>query len=133
MNTIKLFVYGSLKHGFFLHYRLRDSLILGRYHVVEGMTLYSLYDQYPVAGFKNRSHVRGELYLVPEDIFEDIARIEFGAGYNLATIGDDIYFFIMDDAQVKRNKCYMGKKFYEVGPAWTLGYRPESISEKEKP
>lgn len=100
---MRLFVYGSLKKGFFNHDRFgfgRSATLLGE-GVVKDVSLVRLGNlPYPHA-FKNAGgEVKGELYeLNNPDIAEALEDMERGAGYmpHLVTInGEDALMYVAD-------------------------------------
>lgn len=82
-----VFVYGSLKRGFRLHeHYLAEQMFVGT-GVIEGFTMFSL-GQYPAMMFTgNPKHsVVGEYYLVTEEVFLALKRMEERAGYDTITV-----------------------------------------------
>lgn len=95
----KIAVYGSLKKGFFNHYRLEreDALPLGKV-VLRGFTLHSL-GYYPaVVPGEEKDLVAAELYGVSEEVFESLKRMEEGAGYKTMTHPDDFFFWAFPES-----------------------------------
>jgi len=91
----KIFVYGSLKSGFFNHYLLAGAEFKGA-GKIEGLSLWNYYNMYPIAAPKNKAEVLGEFYTVNEETFEHIVWLEVNSGYDACTIDGETYFFRMD-------------------------------------
>ena len=79
MKTI--FVYGTLKKGFYNHkYFLKDARFIGPAKAV-GFQIFSL-GSFPGMDRKGGSIVHGEIYEVEDNIFQAISHMECGAGYS---------------------------------------------------
>lgn len=70
-----LFVYGTLKRGHCNHYLLEGCEFLGNAETKEKYALYEAGIPYLVKG-KKVSHVKGEVYKVPEYVLKQIDRLE---------------------------------------------------------
>lgn len=84
---IPVFVYGSLKEGFRLHpYYLADQQKVGE-AVIEGFSMVSL-GQYPaLIRTDNPDHkVMGEYYLVSEEAYNLLKKMEEDAGYSTESV-----------------------------------------------
>ena len=81
MDTVKLFVYGTLKKGQCREYLLEGSTFLGD---VKTEPKYSLYDggQYPMLKEGGKTAVKGELWEIPTSLIPTLNRIE-GVEFNL--------------------------------------------------
>ncbi len=75
MNTIPVFVYGTLKRGHSNHRELEGATFLGEAHTLER---YALHVQgLPMVDRNNPvSVIHGELYLVDQATFADLDRLE---------------------------------------------------------
>ena len=108
---MKLFVYGTLKKGFYNHSWLRNSSYLGDYSI-PGFTLYDTGYGYPAAVRKEKSYIMGETYEVDEYTYRAIQRMEIGASYQEETIdGYSIFTFTKDTL----NQTMQSK---EIGEVW---------------
>lgn len=74
----KLFVYGTLMRGNSNHFLMRNSKYVAN-GTIDGYKMYEL-GSFPGIRPAEESRVRGELYLVPDEDFEDIRSLE-GDGY----------------------------------------------------
>ena len=115
MNSkkIKLFVYGTLKKGEFLHdYYLENSEFVKK-DFVRG-ELYFLYGlPFLVVGKNRTSKVPGEVYNVSNEVFVKVKSMEEDAGYKIVevlTVGEEsVYTFSYDKSVAvvgKRIKSY---------------------------
>jgi gamma-glutamylcyclotransferase (GGCT)/AIG2-like uncharacterized protein YtfP len=81
---MKLFVYGSLKRGFFNHHRFgfgAAAKFLGT-SIAHDVSLVALNNHYPHAFINKGGVVRGEVYeLEDKEIIDSLDRMEDGAGY----------------------------------------------------
>jgi len=91
---IKIFVYGTLKKG-----GLNHGLI-GRdpdNEFIENAKIndYTLYvsGMIPFAIASSGDYIEGEVFLVSEETFENIERLELGAGYHREVSPDGIIFY----------------------------------------
>lgn len=86
-----MFVYGSLKKGFFNHPLIsenpRNKFI--RKGVVEGYKLYALWSYPCIKPATQNDKVYVELYSLSEEVFERIDRMERQAGYTPVEVEDD--------------------------------------------
>lgn len=118
-KTIPLFVYGTLKKGGIYHYLLGDSKFV-RKASVEGFTLYTNNGRWPMARPNKGSHINGELWLVNENVFDRVASVELGAGYDMCTVdGKFVFFPVMNDEFWKLVE-QRSVLFYKVGPNWPI-------------
>ncbi len=86
-----MFVYGSLKKGFFNHSLIsenpRNRFI--RKGFIEGYKLYLLWSYPGIKPSSNADKVYVELYSLSDEVFERIDRMEKGAGYTAVEVEDD--------------------------------------------
>lgn len=101
---MRLFVYGSLKKGFFNHNRFGfgDAAKFVGEGTASGVSLVRLGDlPYPHAFVNEDGQVKGEVYdLDDERIANAIDAMEHGAGYHPHTVnvnGDDAVMCVADD------------------------------------
>ena len=74
--VIPLFVYGTLKRGFPNHHYLQNSIFLGEAETLEKFIMY-IKDNIPfVSESIPKSTIKGELYLITEDVLLLIDRLE---------------------------------------------------------
>ena len=108
---MKLFVYGSLKKGYYNHRLLKDSQFIRKYSI-PGFTLYSA-GSYPVAiqSKKGKDYITGEVYEVNSQIWNIINNMERYAGY-ISTEYDGLIFFVYKDW------LKAATKFKHVGHTW---------------
>jgi gamma-glutamylcyclotransferase (GGCT)/AIG2-like uncharacterized protein YtfP len=78
-KPVRVFMYGSLKRGFFNHGRMGPQKFVGP-ATAKGFTLVSL-GPYPGAVRARGRRVFGEVYDLTSRQYEDIERMERGAGY----------------------------------------------------
>lgn len=76
MKTVA--VYGSLKNNKYNNYILEGCKMIGIVKVVG--TLYEV-SSYPALLDEGRSEYDAEVYEIPDDVYERIARMEIGSGY----------------------------------------------------
>ncbi len=86
-----VFVYGSLKKGFFNHSLIsenpRNRLI--RKGFIEGYKLYLLWSYPGIKASDNADKLYVELYSLSDEVFERIDRMECSAGYTPIEAEDD--------------------------------------------
>ena len=110
---MKLFVYGSLKKGYYNSILLKNSVFLG----VTKIPGYTLYDNgyYPLAiqsDVKNHT-ITGEIYEIGNHTWEIIHDMERYAGYKHEKYNDLVFFVYKDWLKaVTRNK--------HIGTTWPL-------------
>jgi len=101
---MKLFVYGTLKKGFRLHYFLNRSKFVGNKELKEfdmyKIDFNGLTFPYVIPG---KGTIKGEVYEVSKKVFEKIKRMESEGGLKPVKI-DDIYLFVADEKYVRRLK-----------------------------
>lgn len=73
---MKLFVYGSLKKGYWNHEFIERSSFLGKYHTVEKYVLVIKNELPFVATTPSVSHIYGEVYDVDESTLHAIDKME---------------------------------------------------------
>lgn len=92
-NTKKIMVvYGSLKKGKYNHYLLGDAEYLGDKPLHGIMQLAGSYPHFfePIVGDSRTARTYpAEVYRVSEEVFDDIAAMEIGAGYYDKKISTD--------------------------------------------
>ena len=105
MKTI--FVYGSLKKGYYNHSIIKGSTFVGT-KVLLGYQLYDTGFGYPAIAKDKWGSVLGEVYQIEEDIFNSINNMELGAGYVLKR-GDSCSYWIMEKISAQWKK--LGKEW----------------------
>jgi len=86
----KLAVYGSLKAGKYNHDIIEDCDKIDDIFI-KG-TLYSL-GSYPVLVNEGENYFEAEVYNVPEEQYQLIKNMEFGAGYKEVMVEDYIVYY----------------------------------------
>lgn len=82
-----IFVYGSLKKGFFSHRYVRDQEFIGEFETKPNYKLYELENGLPVlVETKDGVSVKGEIYRVDRNRLDLLDMYERGAGYDRFTI-----------------------------------------------
>jgi len=109
---MKLFVYGTLKKGFYNYGWLKDSKFLSDYTIPD-FTLYDTGYGYPAAAEKENHIVEGELYEIDSETYKNIRSMEIGAGYEEQTLLGDIKLFIYTQNRIDTlyNKKEIGKRW----------------------
>ncbi len=105
----RVFIYGSLKKGFYNHQRCnmdKAQFIINT--VIHNAKLFSL-GSYPavILDGEEADIVYGEIYDIPDDVFKPIQQMEIGAGYSQRTISIndenvEIFVFDQDSSGFKR-------------------------------
>ncbi len=76
----KVFVYGTLKSGFSNHSRLKGSKFIKECSTSSDYTMYSVNGWYPAVVEQGNTSIKGELYLVSDEVlFNSLDILE---GYN---------------------------------------------------
>ena len=101
-GNMKLFVYGTLKKGFRLHYYLGDAKFIKKTEL-KGYDMYKvncmgLTFPYIVQG---NGTVKGELYEVSEKVFKRIEKMEKQGGLKKQKL-NGIYFFVLNEKYRKQ-------------------------------
>jgi len=109
VNKIKIFVYGTLKRGHYNHGRCgldgAGVSFIGQEYI-DGYTLYRRYNL-PYAVKEKGKRIKGEVYEVPFDVYDQIYWMEVGAGYYVEEV-NGIRFF----AHERYNMCMeIGEEF----------------------
>jgi len=86
-----VFIYGSLKKGFFNHSLISDNPRnkLIRKGFIDGYRLYSLWSYPAIKPSINGERLYVELYSLTDEVFERIDRMEKSAGYVSVEVVDD--------------------------------------------
>ena len=108
---MKLFVYGTLKKGFYNHGWLKDSKFLCEASIC-GYTLYDTGYGYPAAVEEDYSCIAGEIYELSKEDYKYIRSMELGAGYDEIDLGD---FIIYTYPKERMKHLYNAK---EIGKYW---------------
>ena len=112
----RIFVYGSMKRGFFNNWRLKNSEFIDTCQI-SGYTIYDTKCDYPVAIKDDTKFIRGERFSINENIWLDLLRIEIGSGYSVEwnrTI--QAYIFYVFSLEKAKNRW--GNDIEEVGEEW---------------
>ncbi len=95
LKLFELFVYGTLKRGFWLHHNLKDGRYLGR----SSITGFDLY-YFPLGGYPilyrnmdSKEKIWGEVYLINKQILNRVRWIELGAGYKEGFYNGMIFYY----------------------------------------
>lgn len=95
---MKLFVYGTLKEGFRLHYVLKGSKKLEGQRIINGFKLIPM-PGFPAAVLDPDSSISGEVYEVTdENVIKSLDRIE--SGYD-KTKTNDVFIYILKEHNKK--------------------------------
>jgi len=122
-NTLLLFVYGTLKKGGINHRSYMEHAEFINRTSIEGFTLFTYNCLFPVARPAAGEHMDGEWWLVSEEAFERIARMEYGAGYDLCTVDGQCYFFAIMNETLWGDIMAWGRATIHVGSDWPIeGY-----------
>lgn len=116
-NHIRIFVYGSLKRGYFNNSLLRHAKFVSEVKTSKGFTLIDLGCFPAMIKIKTESYVLGELWLVSKDIL-----------YRLDDLEGHPYFYRRQSIQLEDDtKAYAYvietgfrslKKYPVIGPVW---------------
>ena len=109
---MKLFVYGTLKKGYYNHGWLKNTTKYLYDEVIHNFTLYDTGYGYPAAVSQEGSYIEGEVYEIDKETYRNIKSMEVGAGYEEKIIGD-LYFFIYTQNKLDMlyNKNLVGTKW----------------------
>lgn len=114
MRKIRIFVYGTLKRGFYNHYLIENEKFLGE-HCVYGYTLYEVPGfAYPFMVKSDGGFVKGEVWEVAMDVFEIIRRMEESAGYRVKSIGKNLFAFVFPKSQLPENAVVIGCEWHRT-------------------
>lgn len=122
MNTIPLFVYGTLRKGFDLHDCIANAIVsevsVGECHV-RGTLYFCPGANFPVLSTTHTRDVTGDLYLVNPDHpnVRDTFLMELNAGYSLEWL--DVY--ARNTAQIITSAVAFTWKSSHVGPKIVSG------------
>jgi len=98
---MKIFVYGTLKKGFYNHSCLGNNCkFLGNKKIL-GYTLHDTGKGYPAAVETKNKFITGELYDISPTQYKSIKAMELGAGYEEKT-KNDIKFFIYPNSRIDK-------------------------------
>jgi gamma-glutamylcyclotransferase (GGCT)/AIG2-like uncharacterized protein YtfP len=117
----KMFVYGSLKKGFFNHFRFGfgDKAVFLGTSIAHDVSLVALNPHYPHAFVNKGGIVRGEVYELDDKEIEDsIEWMEQGAGYTQHKV-------VLDEGE--------GEAVMYVADTNTARYIDEAITERNLP
>lgn len=109
----KLFVYGTLKKGFYNHkaFRLNSQICTDLNALIEGISLVQSKSlNYPFAIKNKAGNVQGEVYLVENELLKEITRLERKFGYSrvmMRTTKNEEVFVFVD----KKNRYPRLKRF----------------------
>lgn len=116
-NTMKLFVYGTLKEGYALNHVLSNSKKLGEYITKKkGFMMTGFWFPYIFEKEGSNYSIKGELYEVDKDDLRNANRIELGAGYEFKEIDEDVWGYVYPkqiDSKSLNIITNKDKKYYE--------------------
>lgn len=106
----KLFVYGTLKKGFYLHSLLMKSTFVKDFITEPNFDMTSVGDHYPIVSrLENGFRIKGEIYKCSPHDFNRIKYVEQTAGYQLEDLVDDVKIFLQKYPSQKRSPFILNK------------------------